>query len=596
MPSIIEDGTLRLAFSIQQQPGVYALLLGSGLSSAAGIPTGWGITIDLIRQIGTLKGETTDRTDADWEGWYRAQTDQAPDYSALLAALGRQPSERQPIIARYIEPSDEDRAEGLKVPTLAHHAIARLVAGGYIRVILTTNFDRLLETALRDAGVEPVVIASPDQCNGARPLQHVPAGSCTVVKLHGDYLDVRSLNTAEELATYDASMEGLLARVFDEYGLVICGWSGVWDTALRQALLRAPGRRYSTWWASLGPLAAPAQDLARHRDAQLVTIDGADGFFCRLADQVELIHQARRPPPASVELLIAAAKRYLSKPEFRIELSDLLDAEASRALTVSSNSPLTALPVNGIPARRHQIERYEAAFQPLASIAGVIGRWGNDEADQAVLAVIRHLYNLKPGSGGTNDDYRIKTYPALLVCASYALGLIAAQRWTALWQLFQFPLAQLRGTFLPIAKCLFLNAWEGSALTEWWQSLELEDRKSVIPLVVRLWTLLETWAKQFLGPVASFPTIMGRYELLGALAICSEMPTTTLEAALIAPRGTGGIGFPVGKIGWDCSQRRELMNAMIKEINLWPNAAIDQRWLEAFKQLYERQAEDWRRG
>jgi hypothetical protein len=43
----------QLAFSVYESKGVYALLLGSGLSRAANIPTGWEITLDLIRRIGT---------------------------------------------------------------------------------------------------------------------------------------------------------------------------------------------------------------------------------------------------------------------------------------------------------------------------------------------------------------------------------------------------------------------------------------------------------------------------------------------------------------------------------------------------------------
>ena len=44
-------------FGTATRPGATrALLLGSGLSSAADIPTGWAITIDLIRRVGVLPG------------------------------------------------------------------------------------------------------------------------------------------------------------------------------------------------------------------------------------------------------------------------------------------------------------------------------------------------------------------------------------------------------------------------------------------------------------------------------------------------------------------------------------------------------------
>jgi hypothetical protein len=47
----------------------------------------------------------------------------------LLRTLGATQPERQAVIRGYIEPSEEERAKGLKVPIEAHHAIARLAAG-----------------------------------------------------------------------------------------------------------------------------------------------------------------------------------------------------------------------------------------------------------------------------------------------------------------------------------------------------------------------------------------------------------------------------------------------------------------------------------
>ena len=45
-----------LAFSIQANRGVYALLIGSGVSQAAQIPTSWAITLDLIRKLAAASG------------------------------------------------------------------------------------------------------------------------------------------------------------------------------------------------------------------------------------------------------------------------------------------------------------------------------------------------------------------------------------------------------------------------------------------------------------------------------------------------------------------------------------------------------------
>lgn len=46
-----------LAFSMYSNKGSYALLLGSGISRSAHIPTGWEIESCLIEQLELLKGD-----------------------------------------------------------------------------------------------------------------------------------------------------------------------------------------------------------------------------------------------------------------------------------------------------------------------------------------------------------------------------------------------------------------------------------------------------------------------------------------------------------------------------------------------------------
>ena len=148
------DALTPLAFAIYGNPRVYALLLGSGLSRAAGILTGHGITLDLVRRVAIAQGE---KDQPDWGAWYKDKFGNAPDYSELIAQLGATGHERRAILAGYIEPTEDDLQQGRKTPTRAHHAIADLVQSGMVRVLITTNFDRLLEPALREHGIEPTV-------------------------------------------------------------------------------------------------------------------------------------------------------------------------------------------------------------------------------------------------------------------------------------------------------------------------------------------------------------------------------------------------------------------------------------------------------
>jgi hypothetical protein len=287
------DPSTSLAFSIFENKGVYALLLGSGLSHSAQIPTGWEITLDLIRRVAALEDVTEQ---SDWAAWHRQRTGEEPNYSAVLDALTASPDERRSILHSYIEPTVDDIREGRKIPTKAHHAIARLVREGFIRVIITTNFDRLLENGLREAGVEPTIICSDDDLRGAIPLIH---SRCFVLKLHGDYLDTRIKNTDEELGNYTAAMNSLLDKIFDEHGLIVCGWSGEWDHALRSAVTRSPNRRFPTFWASRGATSTKADDLIQQRRAKVIPITDADSFFSSLQEKVAALAAIQRQNPRS---------------------------------------------------------------------------------------------------------------------------------------------------------------------------------------------------------------------------------------------------------------------------------------------------------
>ena len=123
-----------------------------------------------------------------------------------------------PRLSQYFEPTEDEREQDKKIPTTAHKASASLVSMGYVRMILTTNFDRLVETALQEEGITADVIRTDDMLKGAIPYTH---SNCIIIKLHGDYRDTRIKNTPEELSEYSSEMNKLLDRVFDEFGLII---------------------------------------------------------------------------------------------------------------------------------------------------------------------------------------------------------------------------------------------------------------------------------------------------------------------------------------------------------------------------------------
>lgn len=314
-----------LSVGIHSQPGVYALLLGSGVSTGAGLPTAWGVVKGLIRQVAAAKypdsEEEPEAAAEHPEEWWVVHGDgEKLTYSGLLGALAPTSAARQGLLAGFFEPTEEELAAGEKVPGQAHCAIAALVKKKLIRVIVTTNFDRLIERALEETGIPPQVISRPEAIKGITPPQHAPA---TVIKLHGDYADLEQRNTGAELAEYPPEWDALLDEVFDRYGLVISGWSTESDVALVKALERTKSRRYPLYWDSRSSKRGAAVNLLAQHAGIVVQSATADELFSGLETRIKALERLAEPP-LTTALAVTRLKRYIANPGRRVDLHDLV--------------------------------------------------------------------------------------------------------------------------------------------------------------------------------------------------------------------------------------------------------------------------------
>lgn len=288
------DPRVALASTLQTS-ATTAALLGSGISRAAGIKTGWEVAIDLVRRVARASGTQVEAAQA--EEWWRSTYGTPLEYDNILPALAPTDATRRELLRSYFETDEQGNAFE---PTEAHHALASLAAQRRLRVILTTNFDHLMENALRQAGVVPQVLVRPGDVAGMTPLQHA---NVTLVKLHGDYASGRLLNDPDELARYGKRWRRLLRRIFAEYGLVVIGWSAEYDRALERAMAKSVGRRYAWYWvAHRGELQPAAQRLVEEHQAHLITSSGADEFAGDLTQRVAGLDRRetrrRHPRPA----------------------------------------------------------------------------------------------------------------------------------------------------------------------------------------------------------------------------------------------------------------------------------------------------------
>ena len=544
------DPIQSLSFSMQANRGVYALLLGSGASRSAGIPTGWEIVLDLLGKLAATTGESPG---ADLDLWYREKYGKAPNYSDILDQLAKTPTERQQLLRPYFEPNDQERDEGLKQPTAAHRAIANLVAQGFVKVIITTNFDRLIEKALEDAGVAPTVLSTPDQVKGALPLIHI---QCCVFKVHGDYQDTRIRNSSDELDDFSQEFNQLLDRILDEFGLIVCGWSSDWDGGLRDAISRAPSRRFTTYWAVRGEASDEAKRLMNHRNAQVVGIDSADAFFQAIHQTVESIEGSLEPDPLSTEVAVASLKRYLSEPRYRIQLSDLIDETIDRVVeSISSQAFDMSNPKTDSESVTARVRAYEAACSTLLAMAPVAGRWAEEDQFAVWQQALERLATV-PHVSGNVIWVGLQRYPATLLLYTLGLGALSSNKLQFLGRIFATAIPQLYDETKAVVQllppfCMFGPIDAQRAM----QLLEGMERRHVP---------LNDWIHEFLWEYTS-NTILNykRYEL-----IFDKLETLiALSYAHHERRPEGLYWAPLSSFMYRHQNRREILGEIEESID-----------------------------
>jgi hypothetical protein len=407
----MNDKIVNIAFTLASNRGAYAILLGSGVSRAAGIPTGWEITLDLIKKY----AQRIDGVDIlNPEEWYRTKFKEEPNYSDVLNRIFQTSTERSRAIKGYIEASNIGVREPKKIePTNAHRAIARLVQMGIIKVIISTNFDRLMENALDELKITPQVITNADDIRGSIPLSH---SDSTLIKINGDYLDTRTKNTMSELNQYNRNLKKLLTGIVNDYGLIICGWSGEWDKSLVDCLLAKCSKRYWIYWVTkaIEP-SEKAKNIINHHRADLITSMTADVFFENLTDSVLAIIENRQTNPVSIEIAIELTKKYLAEAKYFIKLHDLIINETNELINAITVEGYKHTEQWSVEEFRKRVLFYETKSEILLNILKTCAYFGDDAAFELIRKSLSLLLNSIKTSGGLGVYINLAKYPTLFI-------------------------------------------------------------------------------------------------------------------------------------------------------------------------------------
>ena len=378
-----------------------AWLLGAGASADAGVPTAGQLIDELLAVLYCSENGVRHADllrEPRWQERARVFYDGRHGLppladNAFYSAVFEKVYPDRDARARFVL----DQLAG-RSPHPGQHMLAALVAAGLAPVLITTNFDTLLEDAIRPA-LDPdtaarLTVLDPESATRAAFTLATDAQPL-LMKIHGDLGAVTVKNTTDELATQDELLRAATLGLLGRYGLLVAGYSGR-DPAV-MAMLRdvlqqpAPYPGGLTWVRRPeDALSSEVRDLlsaARNAGVEPVHEVEASGMMELMA---EIERTVDLPPPVAAHLAVhrPAPLRYPAPapsgpisdyPQVRLSALPLLSVpDQARLLQDPARLPLSTL---------RQALRASRARGVLARRAGgqLVG-FGNDAELAAALA------------------------------------------------------------------------------------------------------------------------------------------------------------------------------------------------------------------
>lgn len=522
----MDNQIISAAYTTYINKGAFALLLGSGTSRNAGIPTGWDITLNLVKQVALLNKETIHELP---DEWYVNKFKEDLDYSNLLGKLTTTQEERINLLRPFIEPTEDEFNEGLKRPTKAHGQIAQLVRLGYIKVILTTNFDRLMENALKDIGIEPTVISNPKHIDNSIPLIH---SKITVIKINGDYLDTGFLNLKSELEKYDSELEKLMNYVFENFGLITCGWSAKWDIALVNSLKSSNKFRFSNFYTHLNEPDTELTELSEFRRGHLIRIRDADNFFSELHEDILALETNNQQHPLSAKVALARLKKYVVKEEYIISIHELISNICDETLESVKSVPFPKPDMEGM---NKVLNAYLQRFDTLSLLLAEGVYWAKSYHDKIWIETIKKTGDIdheqnRTGSYAVWSD--IQYFPCLVSRYLVGVAAVSNSNFKLLNDLLNIELHERYNSKNILEKT---NPWEVIKSDHLNQML---GQRFPTPMSEVLYKYIRPYFKQFIPIDKEFDEIFDYYEFICAI--------TFVKKSDQSDRGWG----PIGRFGY----------------------------------------------
>jgi hypothetical protein len=261
MGSLVCDLANLIRTKQQQGAQKFVLMLGAGASLASGMPFTNQLKSDLLREFGsgTTGGDVDERFDRMWEE--------------------TTPANRNIMLQIYFKDLQ---------PSPGYHHLAQLIKEGCFDIVITLNFDNVLEAALDLAGVsDKAVIVGGDFTDSAfvRSVED-PLPRVKILKLHGSARSANTfLFTREEMLDYPEEVRMLVGNL-TRRDIIMCGY-GFDDLCMKRAFSL---KGESIW--CVNPAGAPIElrPVMKKRQSENKVVEKDEGsfdnFFTALAGEL----------------------------------------------------------------------------------------------------------------------------------------------------------------------------------------------------------------------------------------------------------------------------------------------------------------------
>lgn len=254
----------------------FCFILGSGASREGGIPTGVEMAKIWADELKN-KYEETERQDLMKKLDIKSITPTSENYFGIYD-LRFYPDYQEGYA--YFE---RELEKG--VPSLGHHALAKILAGKTHNLAITTNFDSLIEDALFIYANEHPLLVGHESLAG---FIHLNVDRPIVAKIHRS-LYFHPYNSQKETHGLDQEWQETLKKSFMVYTPVVIGYAGG-DQSLMEFLKDEDVKMNGLYWC-YWKKETPSQeiiDLVKSKNGCLIPIEGFDYFMYMLSRKMGL--------------------------------------------------------------------------------------------------------------------------------------------------------------------------------------------------------------------------------------------------------------------------------------------------------------------